>query len=104
MGMTRREFIKRSAPLIASGAVSLSFFEKLLAVLFGTKRYWDFGAIHKPELIWKSLDDFSTNISLFPIIDRPDVYFGRYHYVPHTGRFVGNQGNCPICEWERRNN
>lgn len=48
--MTRREFLRRSAPLVAAGLVAPSFVEQLVWRLFGPKKYWDFGASDQVDL------------------------------------------------------
>jgi hypothetical protein len=45
--MTRREFLRRSAPLVAAGAVTPPFVATVARMLFGKKRYWDMGAAHQ---------------------------------------------------------
>lgn len=46
--MTRREFLRRSVPLVAVGAVAPEFVAGVLAERFPPKKYWDMGAIRRP--------------------------------------------------------
>jgi hypothetical protein len=43
MKLTRREFLYRSAPLVAAGVVAPSLMETLVYRLFGVNKYWDMG-------------------------------------------------------------
>jgi len=43
-GMTRREFLRRSAPMVAAGLVTPWFVEAVMRRLFPPKKYWDMGA------------------------------------------------------------
>ena len=49
--MTRREFLRRSAPLIAAGAVTPWFVEAIARRLFGPRRYWDMGAARQKAVV-----------------------------------------------------
>jgi hypothetical protein len=65
MTMTRREFLRRSAPLVAAGAVTPGFVTLLLQRLFPPKKYWDMGAAQpKGHII--TLD---VPIDVVPVID-----------------------------------
>ena len=55
--MTRREFLRRSAPLIAAGAVTPWFVEAIARRLFGPRRYWDMGAARQKAVICRGMDE-----------------------------------------------
>jgi hypothetical protein len=42
--MTRREFLRRSAPMVAAGLVTPWFVEAVMRRLFPPQKYWDMGA------------------------------------------------------------
>jgi hypothetical protein len=41
VNITRREFFKRTAPLVATGLVTPAFVSRLVFELFGPKKYWE---------------------------------------------------------------
>lgn len=49
--MTRREFLRRSAPLLAAGAVTPWFVEAVMRRLFPPKRYWDMGGVKVIDIL-----------------------------------------------------
>jgi len=54
--MTRREFLGRSAPLLAAGLVTPWFVEAIARRLFGPKRYWDMGAARQKAVDCLGMD------------------------------------------------
>lgn len=54
--LTRREFLRRSAPLIAAGVVSTSFAATVARKLFGPKKYWDMGVAHQKAVVRLGMD------------------------------------------------
>ena len=54
--MTRREFLRRSAPLIAAGAITPWFVEAIARRLFGPRRYWDMGAAAQKAVVCRGMD------------------------------------------------
>lgn len=54
--MTRREFLRRSAPLIAAGAVTPWFVEAIARRLFGPRRFWDMGAAAQKAAVCRGVD------------------------------------------------
>lgn len=98
--MTRREFLRRSAPLVAAGAVSPVFLAKIIQKLFGPKRYWDFGAVqYDPELrFWipKFRDD--AVITLFEVPKDKKMIFPYYNTSYNSVLQTTWANNCPFCE------
>ena len=49
--MTRREFLRRSAPMVAAGLVTPWFVEAVMRRLFPPKRYWDMGGVKVIDIL-----------------------------------------------------